>query len=190
MTPFEYVTVLISIILGMGITQIVTGVADLVHQWERIKIYWPHLIWIVVVFFLQIQEWWDTYSLRNFTALRLPTFLFVLLYPINLFILARILFPLASPDAAMDLKDFYQKNYRRFFLWASVLPVLSFLNNVLVTGHPIQTQFVQVFAFASLVFLSARKQLNEWVHKTLAILILTVAIAWLAIMWNDALTSA
>ena len=32
MTPFEYVSVLISIILGLGISQLATGVADMVHQ--------------------------------------------------------------------------------------------------------------------------------------------------------------
>jgi hypothetical protein len=52
MTPFDYVTGLISIILDLGITQIIIGVADIIHQWERVKLYWPHLLWIVFVFFL------------------------------------------------------------------------------------------------------------------------------------------
>src|SRR5258708_13301428 len=103
MTPFEYVTVLISIILGMGITQIVTGVADLVHQWHRVRIYWPHILWIILVFFLHIDEWWSTYELRKFESLRLPTFRFVLLYPINLFILPPFLFPLVQPHLVFDL---------------------------------------------------------------------------------------
>src|SRR6267378_2277287 len=165
MTPFEYVTVLISIILGMGITQIVTGVADLVHQWHRVKIYWPHVLWIILVFFLQIQEWWATYELRQFESLRLPTFLFVLLYPINLFILARILFPLSQQESEFDLKIFYYASYRKFFLWASLLPVLSLLNNVLLTGHPVHTQVVQFTVFAVLLFLATRKKIDERIHK-------------------------
>lgn len=43
-SPFEYVSVLISIILGLGIAQIVTGLADIIHQWQRIKLYWPHTL--------------------------------------------------------------------------------------------------------------------------------------------------
>lgn len=39
MSPFEYVTVLISIILGLGIAQIVIGFADLIHRLERTKLY-------------------------------------------------------------------------------------------------------------------------------------------------------
>jgi hypothetical protein len=57
MTPFEYVIVLIFIILGLGITQIGSGVADLIHNSDRVKVYWPHTLWIIFVFFLHLQEW-------------------------------------------------------------------------------------------------------------------------------------
>jgi hypothetical protein len=189
MTPFEYVTVLISIILGMGITQIITGVADLVNHWNRVRIYWPHLLLIVLVFFLQIQEWWDTYELRKFESLRLPTFLFVLFYPINLFILARILFPLVQPEGDIDLSAFYRSNYRKFFWWASVLPVLSMLNNILVTGHVWYSQIVQATVFGFLVFLATRTRVHEWVHKTFAIVGVAIMMTWLAIMWNESFTN-
>ena len=189
MTPFEYVTVLISIILGMGITQIVTGVADLVHQWHRVRIYWPHILWIILVFFLHIDEWWSTYELRKFESLRLPTFLFVLLYPINLFILARILFPLVQPDSEIDLKVFYYASYRKFFLWASMLPVLSLLNNVFVTGHPLYTQPVQFIVFAVLLFLATRKKIDERVHKISSVVLVAMMLIVLAVRWNDSLTS-
>ncbi len=55
MTPFEHVSVLISIVLGLGITQKVSGLADIIHQWKSVKLYWPHLLWILFVFFLHIQ---------------------------------------------------------------------------------------------------------------------------------------
>jgi hypothetical protein len=189
MTPFEYVTVLISIILGMGITQIVTGVADLAHQWHQVRIYWPHLLWIILVFFLHIDEWWATYELRQFESLRLPTFLFVLLYPINLFILARILFPLIQPDREFDLKIFYYASYRKFFLWASMLPVLSLLNNVLITGHPVHTQVVQFTVFAVLLFLATRKKIDERIHKISSLVLVAMMLIVLALRWNESLTS-
>ena len=189
MTPFEYVTVLISIILGMGITQIVTGVADLVHQWHRVKIYWPHLLWIILVFFLHIQEWWATYELRRFESLKMHTFFFVLLYPINLFILARILFPLVQTESVVDLKIFYYASYKKFFLWASMLPVLSLVNNVLVTGHRLYEQPIHFVVFGVLVFLATRKAIDERIHKIAAIVLVSIAVIVMAVMWNDSLTS-
>jgi hypothetical protein len=189
MTPFEYVTVLVSIILGMGITQIVTGVADMVHQWDRVKVYWPHLLWIIIVFFLHIQDWWSTYELRRFDSFRLPTFLFVLLYPINLFILARVLFPAAQPDGDFDLKKFYNTNYKKFFLWSSSLPLMSFLQNVLILGNPIQTQIVQVLLIVILLVLMTRRKIGENIHKVLAVVLLFIMVAYVIVEWNNLLTS-
>jgi len=189
MTPFEYVTVLVSIILGMGITQLVTGVADLVHQWDRVKVYWPHLLWIIIVFFLHIQDWWSTYDLRRFDSFRLPTFLFVLLYPINLFILARLLFPATQPEGDFDLKKFYDANYRKFFLWSSLLPLVSFLQNVLIIGDRVQTQVVQIFLIGILLVLTTRKEIAENVHKILAVVLLTVMVIYIIVSWNNLLTN-
>ncbi len=59
-SAFEYVTVLISIILGLGITQILTGIADLFQKSDRVKFYWPHILWVLFVLILHIQEWWVT----------------------------------------------------------------------------------------------------------------------------------
>ncbi|QOI98670.1 MAG: hypothetical protein HRU69_14785 [Flammeovirgaceae bacterium] len=62
MTPFEYVIVLISIILGLGITVILSGVAGLIRQWRKMAVYWPYLIWVVLVFVMHIHEWWNMYA--------------------------------------------------------------------------------------------------------------------------------
>ena len=59
-SAFEYVTVLISIVLGLGITQILTGVADLIHQSKRVRVYWPLMIWVLLVLVMHVQEWWVT----------------------------------------------------------------------------------------------------------------------------------
>src|ERR1043166_5399334 len=101
-SAFEYVTVFISIILGLGVTQILTGIADLVHQKERVKVYWPHTVWVLLALILHVQEWWVIFELRTFDHWRLPVFLFVMLYPTVLFILARLLFPFGYSEGAID----------------------------------------------------------------------------------------
>jgi len=171
MTPFEYVTVLISIILGLGVTQIVTGVADIIHQWERVKLYWPHMLWIVFVFFLHVEEWWVIYDLREIETWALPMFLFVILYPINLFILARILFPFGATDSNTDFKDFYFNNYRKFFIWVILLSLLSLLENIFIEDYNIWEQPVQIFLMVGISFLTYKNYRAEWIHKALVILL-------------------
>ena len=113
MSAFEYVTVLISIVISLGITQILTGEASLVKRMHKVQFYWPHILWIIFVLLLHIQEWWVTYELRVYIPWRLPVFLFIMIYPINLFLLSRLLFPDKFKGKVIDLKEFYFKNYRK-----------------------------------------------------------------------------
>jgi hypothetical protein len=183
MTPFEYVTVLISIILGLGITQIVTGVAEIIHAWERTKLYWPHLLWIALVFFLHIQEWWTLYDMRLYPTWRLPTFLFISLYPINLFILARILFPTFS-EGPIDFKSFYFASCNKFFLGIIIAAVISILDNIFINGYSWTDQFMQFGIIAMLTFLIVKKYEAELVHKIVVITLTLTMIISLAVEWN------
>jgi hypothetical protein len=171
MTPFEYVTVLISIILGLGITQIVSGLADIIHKWSQVKLYWPHLMWIAFAFFLHIQEWWVLYEMRSITVWMLPTFLFTILYPINLFILARILFHSEHSNTPINYKEFYFDNFRKFFLWAVILIVLSIADNLLFNGYTWLDQPIQLILLIGMTYLIYKKPKQEWVHKAVVILL-------------------
>src|SRR5260370_2945148 len=92
-SSFEYVTVLISIVLGLGITQILTGIARLIQKRDKLIVYWPHLLWIVFILFLHVQEWWVMYELKTFMPWRVPVFFFVMLYPLPLFLMSTLNFP-------------------------------------------------------------------------------------------------
>lgn len=184
MTPFEYVTVLISIILGLGITQIVTGVADFIHAWERVKLYWPHLLWILLVFFLHVYEWWTIYDLRQYDTWRLPTFLFVTLYPINLFVLARILFPSQLPADHFTFKDFYFDNYRKFFLSIIILNVLGMLDNVFITDRSLLEQTPQLLILAVLLPLVMKRVTAPWLHKLIVVSMVLAMVVSMIVRWN------
>jgi hypothetical protein len=179
MTAFEYITVLISIILGMGITQIVTGIADMVTQWKRIKLYWPHLLWIGFVFFLHIQDWWETFNLQQFTSWKLSTFLFVILYPINLFILARMLFPFGQ-NVDVDFKAFYFESYRKFFVWVIILSLFAIINNVYINDYPWINQLAPASIMLGLGFILLRNYQQEWIHKAVVIILWS---ALLIVLW-------
>lgn len=104
MSPFEFITVLISIILGLGITTILTGVAERIKHFSRTRLFAPYLIWIVIVFVLHIYEWWNSFTLRSIEVWSLPMFLFILLYSIVLYVLAHLLFFPSNKDQDFDAK--------------------------------------------------------------------------------------
>ncbi len=183
-SAFEYVTVLISIILGIGITQILTGIANLYQKIEKVKFYWPHILWISFVLTLHIQEWWVTYELKSYQPWRLPTFLFIMLYPINLFLLAKMLFPTRLKGKQIDLKIFYFKNYRRIFLLFVTSAILSMAYNIFILEYALGTQIIQGLLVLSFTFISYKRYTQEWIHKTLTVVAILILVASIVIEWN------
>lgn len=185
-SPFEYVTVLISIILGLGITQVLTGIADLIHQSNRVKVYGPHVLWVIVILVLQIQDWWATYDLRSQESWSLGIFLFVMTYPIILFVLARLLFPFGLQEGIIDLRAFYFENYRKIFLFGSVLPIVSILDTLLVRETWQDSQWLKLFFPALLLFVCIRKKSTpEWIHQFIAWAFFTILVVTIIIEWNN-----
>ena len=183
-SAFEYITVFISIILGLGVTQILTGIADLVHQNERVKVYWPHIVWIFLVLILHVQEWWVTFELRSIHQWRFPLFLFVLLYPVVLFILARLLFPFGFNEGVIDLKKFYFENYRRIFLFGAILAFLSIIDNLLLRDYAAQDIIAQSTVLVLLSLMAIVKNSKAWLHKSVVIFMLLFLIGSIAVQWD------
>jgi hypothetical protein len=176
MTPFEYLAVLVSIILGLGVTQVITGVAHFIHTGNKVKVYWPHLLMILLVFFFHLQEWWVFYEYRDMPDWRLTTFIFVLLYPICLFIQARLLFPFDNFEEETDLKHFYYENYRYYYGNIAIQAFLSLIDNMWLRGLPLEEQVVQITLMTITLTIVIAKIKKEWVHKGL-ILLLTISVA-------------
>jgi hypothetical protein len=183
MTPFEYIAVLVSIILGLGVTQIITGVAHFIHTGNKVKIYWPHLLMIIIVFLFHLQEWWVFWEYKDIKVWKMSTFLFVLLYPITLFVQARLLFPFDNFEEETDLKSFYYDNYRYYFLLIGVQAVFSMIDNMWLRGLTLQDQIVQMALIVLTLIIAGFKIKNEWVHKILMLLLIFSVIIIFAV--ND-----
>ena len=184
MSPFEYVTVLISIILGMGLTQLISGFAAIITRWEKVTIYWPHMALILLVFVIHVQDWWATYELRAFKYWRLPTFLFIVLYPVNLYVLTRILFPVKWTGSKIDLKEFYLSNYRKIYLFMILLPIHSILDNHFIGGYALKDQLLQFCILVILLVVLILNRREGWIHQIMAAIFIFIMIATFAVEWN------
>jgi phosphotransferase system glucose/maltose/N-acetylglucosamine-specific IIC component len=113
MDPFEYVVVLTSLILGLGIAQILTGIADVLTNLRNTKLYLPHILFVLVIFLLHIQEWWINFQYASEVPLwTLKIVLCVLSYPILLFVMARMAFPTGIRGNETDFKKHYHDQWR------------------------------------------------------------------------------
>jgi len=170
-SAFEYVSILVSIILGLGITQILSAFSDLLYHYKEIKFYWPHTLWVLFILFLHVQDWFITYQLKDKTAWTLPELLFVLLYPITLFIAVKMLLPSNESDKGTDMKIYYRSHYPVIFFIVGIAIFISILFNVFLLQKSWLQQAVLFVFFGLIIYISVRKVENELLHKWIAVLV-------------------
>ena len=84
MGAFEYLSVLISIILALGMTRVLAGVGEMLQARSHRRIYWVHAIWIINLFLYLVIAWWIFYRWRDQQPWTFLLFVFVPYLPYHL----------------------------------------------------------------------------------------------------------
>jgi hypothetical protein len=168
-SAFEYISILISLILGLGITQILSALADLLYHYGKVKFYWPHTLWVVFILFLHIQDWFITYQLKNKPVWHLPELIFILLYPVALFSVSKMLLPTNDKEENVNMRLFYKTQFRVIFLFMGISILLSILFNIFLLDSKPLSQWHLLLFMATLAFIAFTKNKKEWVHQSLAV---------------------
>ena len=111
---FNYVMVLASVIIGLGIAHLLQGVGGIVQHPHREKVYWVHLVWVGVIFLRAIFWWWFEFRLSETPEWTFTLYLFVLAYAVLIYLWCALLFPrdLAGYEG---FKDYFYSRRRWFF---------------------------------------------------------------------------
>ncbi len=114
MEMFNYVMVLASVIVGLGIAHLLQGIAGIIQHPGRERIYWVHLVWVAVIFMRAIFWWWFEFRLSETGQWSFALYLFVLVYAFLLYLTCALLFPrdLADYDG---FKDYFYSRKDWFF---------------------------------------------------------------------------
>lgn len=122
MSLFEFLMVLVSIIVGLGIAEILTGVARQIRCRDSAQAYWVHSLLIVSIFFALIQQWWELWELRVVPEWTFIALLLLLAGPVCLFLIAHLLFP--KPMEGAQLRDYYYGVMRPVW-WLAAAAVIA-----------------------------------------------------------------
>ena len=57
MSSFDYLSVLVSIVIGYGLSEVLAGLARLARSRHRVKLYAPPLIWAALLILVFMQSW-------------------------------------------------------------------------------------------------------------------------------------
>ena len=135
MSDFEYLSVLLAIIVGIGIAHLLMCLGQILGEEGRLKTDFVHLIWTGNILLALIAFWWWGVNLRELEVWSFLPFLFVLASASLWVLMAAILYPVAIPPQ-FDFKAHFHKKRRLFF---SILVLLVFVDPltalVLGTDH-------------------------------------------------------
>jgi len=177
MTAFDYLTVLISIVLGLAIANVLARLAGAITARERVDFYWPPVAWAIWLFFIAAQHWWAQWGLRHTQQWSFGVFWLQLLTPVDLFLLSALVLPERAQDERLDLGEWYFRNRRWFFAVMFFLPALSIAEEIARSGRvasPLNLGFLLLFeAVIAVAYVLPSRRAQEWI--TAQAMLMTVA---------------
>ena len=184
MGPFEYLSVLISIVLGLGITHLLMGFARWVEARSEFQVFGPSLAWAGFLLMVHIQTWWTMFGYRTYEEWTFLQFVTVLAQPILLFLLAVIVFP-SSDAKRRDPKEnfFHQRPW--FFGFLAALIGVSLLKDLVRDGRLPEAAnlvFHGAFLTAAVLGLALRRERG---HRFLAYSTLFLFLVYIVLLFFE-----
>jgi hypothetical protein len=185
MDEFGYLSVILSIILGLSVTQLLQGLSQVINARDRVRIYWPALGWAVLLLIVDVQAWWSMFGYRNRHNWTFLQFAILLLETIMLYLLAALALPTAFGEETVDLRTNYFRHARWFF--GSLLTVLlvSLLKNLVVNGSwpgPFDLGFHLFWIVGAVVAAVTR---NDRFHKAYVCVSLASFLGYIAALFTE-----
>ena len=116
MSPFEFVTIFCSLILGLALTHIFRGVSDLYEIRERVKTYWLNSLWVVTVIMWSIFSWWGLWELSIILEdWHYSQYWFLMMNLSSIYFFTTLVLPKATDEGIIDLEAHYYSVHKAFF---------------------------------------------------------------------------
>ncbi|THD60955.1 hypothetical protein [Phenylobacterium sp.] len=178
MQAFDYLSVLLSIVLGLGITQLLSAFARWLELRREIKPYAPSALWAGFLLLVHVQTWWAMFALRGVRDWNFLEFTVVLLQPILLFLLASLALP-GPQSTERDMRaHFFAHRLWFFWIFLAVL-VVSLSKDLVIAGvlpTPLNLAFHGALFACGVTALSSRGPLVQLASATSALALMVLYI--------------
>jgi hypothetical protein len=112
MNEFEFLAVFISIVVGLGVTHILYGLARLIHNRGKQRLAKIHFVWTLNVLLILLLNWWVLFLWADYPSWSFDIYLLLIGWGIALYMLSVILYP---PD--IKLEDSYDEVFEKNRTW-------------------------------------------------------------------------
>jgi hypothetical protein len=166
MDEFSYLSVLISVILGLAVTQILKGFRGILLSRARVRIYWPVIACCTLasdLFAELVVDVWDAKPAR----LDVPPFTMVLLNTVFIYMMTALVFPDFFGEGVVDLKENFYAQRGWFFTLAFSTIVISVCKDIALDGRlPNTTNLIFHVIFGVTLFIGASIALGALPQRT------------------------
>lgn len=168
MDAFSYLSVVLSIIVGLAITQVLQGYRLLLLARDRVR--WDPLVlvWSGLMLVFATQSWWASFGLTHHARWDFLAFSAVELQFVLLYVLAGLSLPDVPDEGVIDLRAHYERERRPFFVVLLALFASSLGKDLALDGRlpgPANVAAHAVFAALAAAGLATR---SRAVHIVLA----------------------
>lgn len=184
MEAFDYLSVLVSIVLGLGITQVLSGFGTWLTERDSVRLYPPAVIWAFSLLLIHVQTWWSMHGLRYWHDWNFLQFSLVLAQPIVLYLLSVLVLP-STGRTDPDLRKNYLKNQPWFFGFFLLLLLISLVKDLARQGALPE---VANLAFHGLLFVAgalAAFSRKDSLNLGLALAVLILLIAYIVLLFAE-----
>ena len=138
MDQFEYIMVLVSIIVGLGIAHILLGIGGIIDRLsrknDRLELSLAHAAWLGFCFLWLVMFWWWEYRFSTrVSEWTMGLYLFLICYAVALFLLQALLVP-RTWDGVTSLKDYFLERRAWFYSLLAFVTILDFFDSYLKGG--------------------------------------------------------
>lgn len=183
---FTHVRIVLGMVIGLGITRMLTGIAGFIQHPGRHRFSLLHMLWAASMLVELILFWWWEFALSRFDNWTFSTFLFLIAYCVLLYLLAALLFPDNIAEYG-GYEDFFLKR-RRWFFGLLALTFVFDVTDTVIKGTDAFTRMsfdylIQVPIGLVLCAVGWSTQ-NRNVQLTLAAVHITYQVYWIARVFN------
>ena len=130
MTAFEYFSVALSFVLGLGITRLLLGALYVFRARGRQTVHWVPVVWAATIFLFQIQYWWAVFELNTLVEIWTHgVFATLLGMTLLLFVAGALILPASDDQAKEDLFEYFREDGRWALIALSAYAAASIWTN-------------------------------------------------------------
>lgn len=181
MSAFEYLSVFISIILGLAVVHLLGGVSLILDRRVIARLYWVHMVWVANMFSLICWVWWANWQLNDIEAFSVFHYIAMVLFSVVVYLMCGLLFPVKGNEVE-DFHEQFEMNRARFFYLAQVMLVAAMLKGyvdrqVLVEPNTLE-RYVMFVSLALLFGLGSRLRSQAY-QGSIAVIFFLLTLRWI-----------